>query len=211
VPGIPAQTVLCGRDRTAGIFKKLAGRMSGMDRFILHGVFIIFGFFLLAAGCTQPALQDPVVTVGDISLADVSLKAMTVNTTINVFNPNPIGADLKNVTFDVWYIDDAEHYLGHGERSGISIKENGNTSMTIPVRIGTIQAAQGTASLVRKGSITIRVNGSAFIDLKLITYEKKFAQTEVFQAGEFTGLIPESFNVTDKLGQAQDILSAFTQ
>jgi LEA14-like dessication related protein len=183
--------------------------MSGMHHLTLPGVFLVFALFLLMAGCTQPALKEPVVTVGNISLSDVSFQAMTVNTTINVFNPNPVGADLRNVTFDVWYVDDAEHYLGHGEQSGISIKENGNTSMTIPVKIGTVPAAQGVASLVQKGSITIRVNGSAFIDLKLMTYEKKFTQTEVFQASEFTGLLPESFNVTKKLGQAKDLLSAF--
>ncbi|MDD1684505.1 MAG: hypothetical protein LUQ19_01300, partial [Methanoregula sp.] len=64
-------------------------------------------------------------------------------------------------------------------------------------------------SLVQKGSITVMVNGSAFIDLKLITYEKKFAQTEVFQASEFSGLIPASINITEKLSQAGDLLSAF--
>ena len=180
-----------------------------MDHVIHYGVFLVFSLFLLTAGCTQPALKEPVVTVGDISLSDVSFQAMTVNTTINVFNPNPVGADLRNVTFDVWYIDDAEQYLGHGEQSGIVVKENGNTSMTIPVRIGTVKAAQGVASLVQKGSITVMVNGSAFIDLKLITYEKKFAQTEVFQASEFSGLIPASINITEKLSQAGDLLSAF--
>lgn len=182
-----------------------------MDRFILRGVFIIFALFLLTAGCTQPALQEPVVTVGEIALADVSLEAMTVNTTINVFNPNPVGADLKNVTFDVWYIDDAEHYLGHGDQSGFRIKESGNTSVSIPVKIGTLQAAQGVASLIRKGSLAVRVNGSAFIDLRLMTYEKKFARTEVFQASEFSGLLPASFNITEKMGQAQDILRSITQ
>ena len=185
--------------------------MSGMDRFILRYVFVFFALFLLTAGCTQPPLKEPVVTVGEISLSDVSLQAMNVNTTINVFNPNPVGADLRNVTFDVWYIDDAEHYLGHGEKSGIPIQANGNTSVTIPVKIGTVQAAQGIAALVQKGSITIRVNGSAFIDLRLMTIEKKFAQTEVFLASEFTGLIPAPINLTENLGQAQDLLSAFAQ
>ena len=122
----------------------------------LYGVFIIVAIFLLTAGCTQPALKDPVVTVGEISLSDVSLQAMTVNTTVNIFNPNPVGADLKKIGFDVWYLDDTPHYLGHGEQSNISVKENGNTSITIPVRIGTIQAAQGMGSLVRKGTLLIQ-------------------------------------------------------
>jgi LEA14-like dessication related protein len=186
-----------------------------MNRSILYGVFLVFALFLLTAGCTQPALKDPVVTVGEISLSDVSLKAMTVNTTVNIFNPNPVGADLKKVAFDVWYIDDTSHYLGHGEQAGVTVKENGNTSITIPVRIGTVQAAQGVGSLVRKGSILVRVNGSAVIDLKLTTYEKPFEQTREFSAGEFEGLIPATIpgtniNVSEGIQQIGGLLGSVT-
>jgi len=157
---------------------------------ILSCLLVIFVIVLLTAGCTQPALKDPVVTVGNITLSDVSLQAMTVNTTVNIFNPNPVGADLKKVAFDVWYVDDSPRYLGHGEQSGLTVKENGNTSITIPVKIGTVQAAQGIGSLIQRGTILIRVNGSAAIDLKLTTYDKPFEQTREFSVSEFEGLIP---------------------
>lgn len=164
----------------------------------LHsGIFLVFVLILLTAGCTQPALMDPVVTVGEISLSDVSLQAMTVNTTINIFNPNPVGADLKKIGFDVWYLDDTPHYLGHGEQFNISVKENGNTSLTIPVKISTIQAAQGVGSLIQKGSLLVRVNGSAVIDLRLTSYEKPFEQTREFQRSEFESLLPATIPGTD--------------
>ncbi|MDD1680578.1 MAG: LEA type 2 family protein [Methanoregula sp.] len=164
----------------------------------LHsGIFLVFVLILLTAGCTQPALKDPVVTVGEISLSDVSLDAMTVNTTVNIFNPNPVGADLKKIGFDVWYLDDAPHYLGHGEQTNISVKENGNTSLTIPVKIGTVQAAQGVGSLLQKGSLLVRVNGSAVIDLRLTSYEKPFEQTREFQRSEFESLLPATIPGTD--------------
>ncbi len=179
----------------------------------LSGILVVFAIVIFAAGCTQPALKDPVVTVGEIALSDVSLQAMTVNTTVNIFNPNPVGADLKKVAFDVWYLDDTPHYLGHGEQSGIIVKENGNTSITIPVRIGTVQAAQGVGSLVQKGSLLIRVNGSAVIDLKLTTYDKPFEQTREFSAGEFTGLLPATIpgtdiNVTEGIQQLGGLLGS---
>jgi LEA14-like dessication related protein len=164
---------------------------------LLSGILLIGAIVILTAGCTQPALKEPVVTVGDITLSDVSVQAMTVNTTVNIFNPNPVGADLRKVAFDVWYLDDTPHYLGHGEQSNITVKENGNTSITIPVRIGTVQATQGVGSLVQKGYILIRVNGSAVIDLKLMTYEKPFEQTRDFSASGFTGLLPPSIPGTD--------------
>lgn len=168
-----------------------------MKPWTLSGILLLFTIVFLTAGCTQPALKDPVVTIGDISLSDVSLQAMTVNTTVNIFNPNPVGADLRKVAFDVWYLDSSPHYLGHGEQSGITVKENGNTSVTIPVRIATVQAAQGVGSLVRKGSLLIRVNGSAVIDLTLTTYEKPFEMNREFQASEFTGLLPVTIPGTD--------------
>jgi len=158
---------------------------------------IVLALFILAAGCTQPPLQDPVVTVGNITLSDVSLQAMTVNTTVNIFNPNPVGADLKKVAFDVWYDDGSPQYLGHGEQSGIAIRGDGNTSVTIPVTIGTVQAAQAAGSLIRKGSIVIRVNGTATIDLKLTTWEKPFSESREFSADEFAGLVPATIPGTD--------------
>jgi LEA14-like dessication related protein len=174
---------------------------------------VFFLLLLLTAGCTRPALEDPVVTVGEISLSDLSLQAMTVNTTVNIFNPNPVGADLKKIGFDVWYLDDTPQYLGHGEQFNISVKENGNTSLTIPVKIGTIQAAQGVGSLIRKGSILIRVNGSAVIDLRLTSYEKPFEQTREFQKSEFESLLPPTIpgtniNVSDGLEQLEGLLGS---
>ena len=185
-----------------------------MSRF-LPVVLAVLVIVIFTAGCTQPALKDPVVTVGDISLSDVSLQAMTVNTTVNIFNPNPVGADLRKVAFDVWYLDGTPHYLGHGEQSGITVKENGNTTVTIPVRIGTIPAAQGVGSLVRKGSILIRVNGTAAIDLKLTSWEKPFEQTREFSSGEFTGLLPATIpgtdiNVSEGIQQLGGLLGSVT-
>jgi LEA14-like dessication related protein len=185
-----------------------------MPRF-LSGILIVLGIFLLTSGCTQPALKDPVVTVGEIALSEVSLQAMTVNTTVNIFNPNPIGADVKKIGFDVWYLDDTPHYLGHGEQSNIPVKENGNTSITIPVKIGTIQAAQGIGSLVRKGSLLVRINGSAVIDLRLISYEKPFEQTREFQRSEFENLLPATIpgtdiNVTEGIDQLGGLLGSIS-
>lgn len=178
---------------------------------VLSGVFFLFALFILLAGCTEPPVKQPTVTVSNIALSDVSLQTMTVNTTVIVGNPNPVGARLNRVAFDVWYRDDADHYLGHGEQTGIDVKENGNTTLTIPVKIGTIPAIQAVGSLVRNGDVTLRVNGSAFIDLKVMSYELPFEQSRDFQASEFEGLVPvSSINVTEKLEQARGLLNALS-
>lgn len=169
---------------------------------------------ILGAGCLSPPVKEPTVTVSDIAVSDLSLQAMTVNTTVVISNPNPVGAKLSKVAFDVWYFDDTGHYLGHGEQTGIAVKENGNTTVTIPVKIGTVPALQAVGSLVQRDSITLRVNGSAFIDLGVASYEKKFEQERVIRAGEFSGLLPgasqdgTAINVTEKVAEARGLWNA---
>jgi LEA14-like dessication related protein len=183
-----------------------------MNRYVLPGIFIIFALFILSSGCVEPPIKEPTVAVSDISLSNVSLQAITVNTTVTIFNPNPIGAKLNKVAFDVYYLDDTRNYLGHGEQTNIEVKNNGNTTVTIPVIIGTVPAIGAVGSLVRKGSLTLNVNGSALIDVKVTSFEKRFEQTKVFRASEIEGLLPMAtipgtdINVTDKLQQLGGLL-----
>ncbi|NMB79777.1 MAG: hypothetical protein GYA23_11870 [Methanomicrobiales archaeon] len=176
-------------------------------------VFLIFFVFLITAGCTsEPPIQQPTVSVSDISLTDVSLKALTVNTTVNVNNPNPIGGHLNRVVFDVWYLADGTPvYLGHGEQTNIDIRENGNTSVTIPVTISNMQALYALGSLSQKGSIVLMVNGSAFVDVKVTSWEMKFVEKREFAASEFEQYIPVSLiskvNVTEGIETAKSIWS----
>jgi len=175
-------------------------------------VFILFFVFLLTCGCSsEPPLKQPTAMVTDIELTDVSLRAMTVNTTVLIDNPNPIGANLKKIVFDVYYLDDTPQYLGHGERFDVDIRENGNTSVIIPVTISNMQALSAIGTLARKGSITLRVNGSAFVDVKVIEFELPFEQSREFAAGEFEAYFPmsaiASINVTEKVDQVRDFLS----
>ncbi len=160
-----------------------------MKFLILPGICILFTLVLLTSGCMEPPIRDPTVTVSNIAISDISLRTMTVNTTVNIYNPNPVGAKLNKLTFDVYYLDDTRNYLGHGEKSDIEVKENGNTSVIIPVTIGNMQAVDAVGSLVQKGSITLNINGSAFIDVKVTSFEKKFGQSREFSMNEFIGLI----------------------
>jgi len=183
---------------------------------VLPGIFLLFALLILTAGCTEPPVKKPTVSVSDITLSDVTLKTMTVNTTVIINNPNPAGATLNKVVFDVYYLDNTKHYLGHGEQTNIVVKENGNTTVTIPVKIGNVQALQAVGSLVQKGTITLRVNGSAFIDLKAFSYELPFEQQKNFKLSEFTNLIPEisvggtSINVTEGLELGRGLLDALS-
>ena len=137
---------------------------------------------------------------------------MTVNATVVIFNPNPVGAKLNKVAFDVYYVDDVQNYLGHGEKTNIDVISSGNTTITIPVTIGNIQAINAVTSFVRKGSIILTVNGSAFIDVRVTSFEKQFSQSRQFQARDFESVISStlpgtSINLTDSLQQLGGLLN----
>lgn len=190
-----------------------------MRTYVLSGIFLLFFLSLLFAGCsTEVPVKPPVVTVTDVRLSDVSLRTLTVNTTVNIFNPNPVGADLRRAAFDLYYATGgSDKYLGHGDLSGFSVRESGNTSVTIPVKIGTIQAAKAVGTLVKDGSLTVKVNGTAAIDLKVMSYELPFAQQRVFYLEEFTNLLPEitvagmSVNTSEVISQGREILGTFLE
>jgi LEA14-like dessication related protein len=176
------------------------------------GIVILLAIFALSSGCMEPPVKDPTVSVSNIALSDVSLQTMTVNATVSIYNPNPVGAKLKKVAFDVYYLDDTQNYLGHGEKANIMVKENGNTTVFIPVTIENVQAVNAIGSLIRKGSIMLNVNGSAVIDIKVTSFEKRFEQNQEFLVSDFESLLPvttipgSGINVTNGIQQLGGLL-----
>jgi hypothetical protein len=115
---------------------------------------------------------------------------------------------------DLYYLDDTQNFLGHGEQSNINIVKDGNTTVTVPVTIGKIQALKALGSLVQKGSITLYVTGLASIGVKVTSFEKPFEQKKEFRARDFESLLPvttilgTSINITEKLQQLRGMVDA---
>jgi len=185
-----------------------------MKNHLLTGIFLLFAIFIFNAGCMEPPIQEPSVSVSEIAVSDISLETIQVNTTVIIFNPNPVDAKLTQVALDLYYLDDAPNFLGHGEQSDIDLIKNGNTTVTLPVSIGNIQALKALGSLVQKGSIMLYVNGSARVDIKGKPFEKPFEQSKEFRARDFESLLPEptipgiSINISEKVQQLRGLLEA---
>ena len=185
-----------------------------MKNHLLTGIFLLFAIFIFIAGCMEPPIQEPSVSVSDITVSDISLETIKVNTTVIIFNPNPIDAKLTKVALDLYYLDDTKNFLGHAEQSDINIIKNGNTTVTLPVSIGNIQALKALGSLVQKGSIILYVNGSAHVDIKGKSFEKPFEHRKEFRARDFKSLLPvttipgTSINITEKLQQLRGLVDA---
>ena len=137
---------------------------------------ILLGFF---SGCSAP-LREPNVTVQDITLDSVSLRSLELGTVLRFENPNPVAITLANVTFDVYYeTGTGREYLGHGGRENLTLPKNQPTVYRIPVEIDNLQALKGLAVLVREGSLPVVVNGTAAVDLKVMTVKVPFEKRKV--------------------------------
>ncbi|MDD1699054.1 MAG: LEA type 2 family protein [Methanoregula sp.] len=185
----------------------------------LLSILLLFAILIFTAGCMEPfvqepPIQEPSVWVSDITVSDISLETIQVNTTIIIFNPNPVDAKLTTVALDLYYLDDAKNYLGHGEESTIDVIKNGNTTVNLPVTIGNVKALKALGSLVQKGTITLYVNGSAGMDIKGKSFEKPFEQSKEFRARDFESLLPmttipgTSVNITEKLQQLRGFMES---
>jgi len=132
---------------------------------------------LLAAGCSG-VVQEPTVEVTDITVTDVSLRSTTLDTNLTIENPNPVGATVSNLTFDLYYLADGERqFLGEGEEHGIEVAANGPTNVTVPVDVVNEEAIRAFIGLVEQGSVDVVANGTASIDLRVTTYDVNFEET----------------------------------
>lgn len=182
-------------------------------------ILLFFAILIFTAGCMEPfiqepPIQEPSVSVSDITVSDISMETIKVNTTIIIFNPNPVDAKLTTVALDLYYLDDTKNYLGHGEESTIDVIKNGNTTLNLPVTIGNVKALKALGSLVQKGSITLYVNGSARMDIKGKSFEKPFEQSKELRARDFESLLPmttipgTSVNITEKVQQLRGLVES---
>ncbi len=131
------------------------------------------------AGCS--AIKKPTVNVESVTPSGIGLSSVTFNVKIAIDNPNPFGAHLTKLAFDIYYYDNGYHYLGHGEKKDISIKANGVTEVTVPVKVEDIQVLKTLFTLAKSGKVKLKVKGTAYIDLKVTSFGIPFEEIKTIK------------------------------
>ena len=141
---------------------------------------LIATLLIFLSGCAgTPKLEKPAVTVDDITVENLVGTTLELEVRVIVSNPNPVGAHLTKLVFDIYYLEDSSpKYLGHGEKHDIDIRKQGDTTITIPVTIDSLELVRTLVDIARKGSVTLKVSGSAYLDLKVMTFEIPFERTK---------------------------------
>lgn len=104
----------------------VAGALAGTRRRVVLTVILVLGG-TIGGAVGLGVLGAPSVAAVDNSFGDVSEEETIVETDVVVYNPNPIGASVDDVTIDyVAAMDDV--VLATGEKHGVAL-ERGNTTL----------------------------------------------------------------------------------
>lgn len=147
-------------------------------------VTVLVAVLLCSAGCAAPPLQEPTVTVDGVTVENVTLQSVDLSLQVTVENPNPVGATLTRVAFDVYFLDDGRWvFLAHGERGGFSIRPRGTTTVSVPVTVDNLRLVQALLRGLQDGTVTLRVSGSGVLDYGIATFEVPFDRTMEVRPG----------------------------
>lgn len=136
--------------------------------------FLLIATAIAVSGCTEQ-IQRPTVSVSDINVKGITPQTLNLDVHVIIDNPDPIGANLTKIAFDLYYLQDSQPiYLGHGEKYNVEVRKQGQTTVTAPVVVENQQAVKALMEAAKKGAITIKTSGSAFLNLEVTTFEVPF-------------------------------------
>lgn len=134
---------------------------------------------IAAAGCTAPPVYErPDIAVDGIAVENVSLSRINLVLRLTITNPNPVGATLENLSFDIYFLEgDRQRFLAHGERGGFTIRPDGDTTVAVPVTVDNIRLVTALLRLIQDGAVTFQVSGSGTLDFYITSFDVPFDRT----------------------------------
>ncbi len=131
--------------------------------------------YVPTAGWTM-LLKEPIIAVNNVALRSFSLQSLTLDVTLDVDNPNPVGISVKSLSFDLVYKDRNEWvYLSHGERARFKIS-TGSNRVTIPVTVNNAALLTALVAILARGEITVKISGIALPDFLLCAPKVPFSR-----------------------------------
>lgn len=133
---------------------------------IILTIFFTLGFLV----------QEPTIEAREINATDISSSTTNVNIKVIVNNTNPIDANLDKINYNVYILNKENDWklLGSGERNNLSIDAYGSTTIIMPLKINNMQAVMVTFQRFFEDSTTLKVNGTAAFDLRIVSFEMPF-------------------------------------
>jgi LEA14-like dessication related protein len=129
---------------------------------------VILASFLLASCATlNEVVQKPKAKVSGVSIADLSVKQVTLDVLVDVYNPNPVALNTESLTLD---LNVNQHSLAKLERSNYrhSIAAKGNSQITLPLTLTFDELRKLAGSLGDQDSLQYGINGELGFKLPVL-------------------------------------------
>jgi len=117
------------------------------------------------------------VEITSIALREIGLTRLRVDVNARVGNPNPIGATVDRIAYDLYFqLNDEWVYLGRADRTeDIAIGSHEVASLEVTNEVGTLSAiAMLLQSISHEGVVTVKATGSVWIRVGPIALEVPF-------------------------------------
>lgn len=121
--------------------------------------------------------SEPSIEIANVGVGRIGIESTTLNVTLSINNPIPVGGVLKSAKFRIFLLKNGEEsFLGEGRKDNIRIEGGQITQTEIPVNLKNTAVISAAGGLIGS-DLDIVVRGTASIDLKIaapeIPFEKK--------------------------------------
>jgi LEA14-like dessication related protein len=127
-------------------------------------------------------LASPNVDIGNVSLSNIGLTSAQVDVTVCVQNTKSTGATLDRISYTIYFeaLDGNWVKLGIADRTeDVAIKGNSSTCFDMPNQVDIIASIIALYQAYEKqGPINLKVTGSAWVKLWLMSIEIPFERTQ---------------------------------
>ena len=133
-------------------------------------------------------LASPKVDIGNMTLTSIGLTSAQVDVTVCVQNTKSTGVTLDRISYTIYFqaINGNWLKLGTADRTeDVAIKGNSSTCFDMPNQVDIISSIIALYQAYEKqGPINVKVIGSAWVKLWLISVEIPFEQTRTISFSE---------------------------
>jgi len=112
-----------------------------------------------------------------ISLREIGFTKLMVDVTVRVENPNPIGATVDRIAYDLYFqLNDEWVFLGRADRTeDVAVGSHEFVSVEVTNEVGTLSAiAMVLQAISHEGVVTVKATGSVWIRVGPIALEVPF-------------------------------------
>jgi LEA14-like dessication related protein len=133
-------------------------------------------------------LNEPVVAIKGVKIRALHLSSIDFDVTLKIENPNPFGATVRELPFTVFFRSvNQEKEIARGETVKMDIPASDSIEITVPLTSHDLALFEGMVSLIKRGNIQLKIQGTAVIDHIIgwslpVTEEIEITEHEIAEA-----------------------------